>query len=141
MDMSSLFPAEAMEGVLDPPPVPHISFKAGLLRRDPATNMVTADARKGIFQIATLPADGLMHLQWRPRNTQAVEQDLIIFNGEATMAKVNSCAEGARVYVLKWREAGTRMFFWMQERDPSKDAENISTVNNILAHGPDQQQV
>lgn len=142
MDMSSLFPPDSgMANLLNARPTPHISFKAGFLTRDPSTNMVTADPRKGIFQIVTSTDDGLLHLQWRAKNSTTIDHDLILFNGETEMKQVTSCPASARVYVLKWREANTRMFFWMQGKDPSADARLITSVNNILENGPDSQQV
>lgn len=140
MDMSSLFPSEG-PGQLAAQEAPHVTFRAGILTRDPTTNQVTPDPRKGTFQITTSPEDGLMHLQWRPRNHPTVEQDLILFSGETEMKLVSSCPPTARVYVLKWREADTRMFFWMQSSDCTQDAANISAVNSILEHGPQHQQV
>lgn len=142
MDMSSLFPHDSGIGsALNPRQNAHISFKAGILNRDATSNIITADPRKGIFQIITSPEDHLMHLQWRVRNSSSVDQDLIIFNGETEMKKVTSCDASARVYVLKWKEGDTRMFFWMQGKDPSEDARLIANVNNILERGPEFQQV
>lgn len=132
--------AEAVAALLPSRPRPHISFRAGVLNRDSATNRVEADPRKGVFQIVTSTADGLMHLQWRTRASTDIEQDLIIFSGEVEVNKVNSCPPAARVYVLKWKEGGTRMFFWMQGSDPSQDVSNIASVNNLFEHGPEAAQ-
>lgn len=57
------------------------------------------------------------------------------------MKQVTSCPPAARVYVLKWKEADTRLFFWMQGTDATQDATNIAAVNNVLENGPDSQQV
>lgn len=142
MDMSSLFPPDSgLASVLSARPSPHVLFKAGLLNRDETTNMVTADDRNGIFQLITSPDDNLLHLQWRVRNVSAVDQDLILFPAETEMKPVRSASPGARVYVLKWREADKRMFFWMQGKDPTKDDSLIAQVNHILANGPDHPQV
>lgn len=141
MDMSSLFPTDGIGGVLSTQPGPHVKFPAGIMTRDSESNRVTADPRKGTFQIITL-ADGLMHMQWQPRNSETAEEDLILFGtAETEMKLCNSCPDSARVYVLRWREGDQRMFFWMQGKDPSQDAANIALVNNLLEHGPDAQQV
>lgn len=137
MDMSSLFPADAGIGsVLNALPTPHVSFNAGMLTRNETTNLVTPDERKGIFQIVTSTEDGLIHVQWRPRNQSTPDPDLIIFNADTEMKRVSSCPASARVYVLKWREADKRLFFWMQGKDPSADDTVISQVNAILENGP-----
>lgn len=141
--MSSLFPADAgMGNVLNTQPTPHVSFKAGMLTRNETTNLVTADERKGIFQIITSPEEGLTHVQWRARNQSTPDPDLIVFNGDTEMKRVSSCPAAARVYVLKWREADKRVFFWMQGKDPSADEGLIAQVNAILENGaPSNQQV
>ena len=139
--MSSFFPTDGT-AALTSQLTPHVSFRAGVLNRDPDTNRVTADPRKGTFQITTSPEDGLMHLQWRPRNVQTIEHDLILFQGETEMKQVTSCPASARVYVLRWKEqAEHRMFFWLQASDSSQDAANIAAANAILENGPDHQQV
>lgn len=130
-----------MGNIVNISPAAHISFKAGILTRDPATNLVTADPRKGIFQIATSADDGLTRLQWRPKESSTFDPDYIIFPADAEMKQVTSCPASARVYVVKWREGDTRLFFWMQGKNPSADAHLVTSVNNILLRGPDAQQV
>lgn len=135
MDMASLFPAAAL--------APHVSFKAGRLTRDEATNLVTADARKGVFQIVTTP-DELMHLQWRPRGSAPAEDDLtdlIMIPGNAVMEKVRSAGPDARVYVVKLGDLDTRLFFWMQGTDTAEDDALVASVNRVLQGGPQQEQV
>lgn len=85
--------------------------------------------------------DGLNHIQWKPRSVSDAEQDLILINGEIEMKQVTSCSPSARIYVLKWRESETRLFLWMQEKDASQDATNVTLVNSILENGPTPQQV
>ncbi|CAN8075889.1 unnamed protein product [Agarophyton chilense] len=136
MDKDGILQSGGIGGLLPSDPQPHVSFRAGILNRDPATNRVEADPRKGMFQIVTA-TDGLMHLQWRPRNSPTVEQDLILFNGDAEVQQVTSCPTSARVYVLKWKEGDTRMFFWMQGNDASQDVTNIASVNRLLESGPE----
>lgn len=142
MDMSSLFPSDGGLGsVLSARPSAHVSFKAGMMNRDETTNMVTADERKGVFQLLTSPEDNLLHLQWRARNTSTIDHDLILFPAETEMKPVTSAPASARVYVLKWKEADKRMFFWMQGKDPTKDESLVTDVNSILENGPDNAQV
>lgn len=118
-------------------PRPHVSFKAGRMTYDPATGQVTPDLRKGVLQVVTL-TDSLTHLQWRTRPNGEVdpEHDLIVFPGETEMKRVRSSP--GRVYVLKWIEASTRLFFWLQYGDDSADATNIERLNAVLRQGPHQ---
>ncbi len=116
---------------------PHVAFKAGRMNYDPATGQVTPDLRKGILQVVTAE-DSLTHLQWRTRPNGEVEQehDLIVFPGETEMKRVRSSP--SRVYVLKWIDASTRLFFWLQYGDESADAANIERLNSVLRDGPHQ---
>lgn len=118
-------------------PVVLASFPAGKMERDGST--VTADPRRGFFQIAVTQEDMLTHLQWRAKGVAMPEIDLIIFPGEAEFAPVSSSPD--RVFVLKWREGSERKFFWMQGRDPDQDHTVVESVNQILSDGPTAAQV
>ena len=134
MDMSSLFSADSGIGsVLNARPSAHITFKAGILTRDEATNAVTPDERKGVVQLVT--EENLLHWQWRPRNSSTFEHDLILFPPDNELKLVTSAPASARVYVLKWRGESQRLFFWMQGKDASRDEAIVAQVNNILTHG------
>lgn len=140
--MASLFPQEA-DPAAGADGAPHVAFKAGRMNYNSETGSVTPDERRGMLQVVTGP-DLLTHLQWRtralPGSTASVDpdHDLIIFPGLAEMKAVTSAPAGARVFVLKWIDASTRMFFWMQDADASQDAANISRLNSILQNGPGQ---
>ena len=55
-------------------------------------------------------------------------QDLIIFPGDAELSRVGQCTTG-RVYMLKFRDASSRRFFyWMQEPKESKDEDLVKKV-------------
>jgi 26S proteasome regulatory subunit N13 len=112
---------------------PLVSFRAGKMTRE--INTVTADPRRGRLELVVSPEDSLTHLQWRARGSPLghPEEDLIIFAGEADFVRVNSSPD--RVFVLKWRGADTRMFFWMQDADPSTDQANVDAINNRLSDG------
>lgn len=116
---------------------PHVSVKAGRMTYDPATGQVTPDPRKGVLQVVTAE-DSLTHLQWRTRPNGNVEpdHDLIVFPGETEMKRVRSSP--GRVYVLKWIDASTRLFFWLQYGDDSADDANIERINAVLRDGPNQ---
>lgn len=135
MDMASI-PGSEVLGSLSNDSSVHVSFRAGILTHDPTTNRVTPDPRPGVFQIMTSDADTLTHIQWKPRNSSTIEQDLILILGESEMKLVTSCPASARVYVLRWHAGDARLFLWMQEPDPSVDPTNVSLVNSILENGP-----
>lgn len=141
MDMANLFGTNVIAAGLPGQSSVHVSFRAGILTHDQTSNRVTPDPRPGMFQIWTSPEDELTHIQWKPRDSSDVEHDLILIRGEIEMKQVTSCPTSARVYVLKWRDSNTRLFLWMQERDPSVDSTNVSLVNSILENGPAVQQV
>ncbi|KAH9841604.1 adhesion regulating molecule [Rhodofomes roseus] len=109
---------------------PRIAFKAGRLFRRGNTNFIDAEPTKGAI-ILQNGEDGLLHFMWKGRSTNNVEEDLILFPGEATMVKVDQSAWG-RTYVLKFSSSNQRHFFWMQDADSSRDAEFVSNVNRLL---------
>jgi 26S proteasome regulatory subunit N13 len=110
---------------------PLVSFKAGKMTKGGST--VTADPRRGRLELVVSPEDSLTHLQWHARGTSSnsPEEDLIIFPGEADFVRVNSSPD--RVFVLKWRGADTRMFFWMQDPDASTDQGHVDAINQVLS--------
>jgi len=85
---------------------------------------------KGLVSI--VPADdGLLHFYWANRENNNVEEDLILFPGDASFVPVDE-AQGGRTYVLKFASSDKRLFFWMQDLDASKDSENALKINNAL---------
>lgn len=57
-----------------------VKFRAGKMRMESGTNLVTPDKRKGLVQIEKCE-DQLMHFKWLDRGSGVVEDDLIIFPG------------------------------------------------------------
>ena len=53
-----------------------VSFKAGKMNLDAATNLVTADKRKGQVTVEQGEHDQLMHFKWKDRTSGNVEDDL-----------------------------------------------------------------
>ncbi|KAH9947597.1 adhesion regulating molecule [Amylocystis lapponica] len=109
---------------------PRIAFKAGRSFRRGSTNFVDADPTKGAI-ILQNGDDGLLHFLWKNRSMNNVEEDLILFPSDATFQKVDQSASG-RTYVLKFASSNQRHFFWMQDADPTRDAEFVSNVNRLL---------
>ncbi|KAI8969614.1 proteasome complex subunit Rpn13 ubiquitin receptor-domain-containing protein [Trametes punicea] len=108
-----------------------LAFKAGRAFRRGNTNFVDADLTKGAILLQN-GEDGLLHFIWKNRSTSEIEEDLILFPGDATFAKVEQSAWG-RTYVLKFSSSNQRHFFWMQDADPSRDEEFVGNVNRLLA--------
>ncbi|KAI0372195.1 adhesion regulating molecule [Pilatotrama ljubarskyi] len=108
-----------------------LAFKAGRAFRRGNTNFVDADPTKGAILIQN-GEDGLLHFIWKNRSTNEIDEDLILFPGDATFAKVEQSAWG-RTYVLKFSSSNQRHFFWMQDADPSRDEEFVGNVNRLLA--------
>jgi len=108
---------------------PVVSFNAGRAHRREGTNWVDPSPVKG--RISVQPEDGLLHFFWVNRENNHVEEDLILFPGDASFVPVSE-ALGARTYVLKFSSSDQRLFFWMQDRDPVHDQENVTNLNNAL---------
>merc|ERR1719367_1500986 len=75
--------------------------------------------------------DRLIHFIWKDRNSNKIEDDLIIFPDDIEFSRVSKCTTG-RVYVLKFKSSPRRMFFWMQEPSAKKDKFYCDAVNRYL---------
>merc|ERR1719323_795035 len=75
--------------------------------------------------------DRLIHFIWKDRNSNKIEDDLIIFPDDIEFSRVSKCTTG-RVYVLKFKSSPRRMFFWMQEPSDKKDKYFCNKVNQYL---------
>ncbi|KAJ3051932.1 adhesion regulating molecule 1 [Rhizophlyctis rosea] len=93
---------------------------------------VTPEDRKGLLYLRQ--EDDLMHLCWKDRKTNAVEDDLIIFPHDAQLHKVTQ--SNGRVYVLKFQSSSQRLFFWLQEPKDDKDEETITKINSYINNPP-----
>ena len=130
--MSSLFGAPAAPSAL-------FSMKAGKMAL--AGTTVTSDDRKGMLLIRKAD-DGLMHLIWQDRGAGTVEDDLIVFPGDATMRQIPACKDGFAM-VLEFT-TGRKLFFWSQEmrkkgldwtkaEDVTKELELVQKANSYLS--------
>ena len=111
-----------------------------------AGTTVTADPRKGILSLKK-SEDGLMHLIWKDRTTNAVEEDLIVFPGDATLRHLDVCKDGY-VMLLEFTQTKRKLFFWSQERrkkgldfskpeDVSKEKALLEKANRALTGTPE----
>ncbi|OQV12308.1 Proteasomal ubiquitin receptor ADRM1 [Hypsibius exemplaris] len=107
-----------------------VEFKAGRMTMEGKT--VKADPRAGIVYIIKSEEDSLLHFCWKERAAATAEDDLIVFANDVELKKVPQCKDG-RVFVLKVKETGRKLFYWIQEPDAAKDDENLKKVSEYLA--------
>jgi len=91
---------------------------------------VDPSTTKGLISVAPSD-DGLLHFYWANRENNNIEEDLILFPGDASFVPVQQ-VQGGRTYVLKFASSDQRFFFWMQDADPSRDEELVTKINNAL---------
>jgi 4-diphosphocytidyl-2C-methyl-D-erythritol kinase len=47
------------------------------------------------------------------------------------MKRVPECTTG-RVYLLQFKSSNQKLFFWMQDKDESKDEERVAKLNRLI---------
>ncbi|KAF9900018.1 adhesion regulating molecule 1 [Linnemannia zychae] len=109
-----------------------LQFKAGRCLRDGTTNIVKPDATKGLVYMEE--EEGLLHFFWKNRTTNTVEDDLILFPGDAELLKVDECTTG-RVLVLKFKSSSQKLFFWLQEPNSDRDLIILQQANSLINQG------
>eukprot|EP00056_Hartaetosiga_gracilis_P014151 m.239851 g.239851 ORF g.239851 m.239851 type:complete len:371 (+) comp14132_c0_seq1:67-1179(+) len=77
---------------------------------------------------------GLTTFNWVNRDTNSVEEQLIVFPHSQKFLKCKSAPESSRVYYLKINDA--RHFFWMQDADASNDELNCENLNKSMNGQP-----
>ncbi|ETV65894.1 hypothetical protein, variant 2 [Aphanomyces astaci] len=113
-----------------------VEFNAGKMTavaKEPGSTklIVTPDIQKG--KIALVRGDDqLLHFQWKNRTTGANVDDYILFPQDATFEKVDTSRPQDRVYVLQYKGSARRFFYWLQNKDSSKDAEQAKKVNDLI---------
>lgn len=103
---------------------------------------VTADPRKGLL-VLRKSEDGLMHLIWKDRTADSVVEDLIVFEGDASIRRLEECKDGYAM-LLEFSQTARKLFFYSQEPrkkgldwdDITKEKELMDKVNTILTGGP-----
>lgn len=107
-----------------------LAFKAGRAFRREGTNIVEPSPTKGAIYL-TNGEDGLLHFIWKNRDTNTIEEDLILFPSDASFVKVSQSPSG-RVYVLKFSSSNQRHFFWMQDASAARDREFSQNLDGML---------
>ena len=77
-----------------------VSFKAGKMNLDAATNLVTADKRKGQVTVEQGEHDQLMHFKWKDRSSGNVEDDLSKFRIQSSFKIGTNCAYASSLIKL-----------------------------------------
>jgi 26S proteasome regulatory subunit N13 len=111
-----------------------VSFNAGKMTAKASANgkfTVTPQLEKGKVCLSR-GDDQLLHFQWVDRQTGASPEDFIIFPDDAHFAKVDTGRPGDRVYILQYKNSSRRFFFWMQNKDASRDEELVKKVNECM---------
>eukprot|EP00040_Diaphanoeca_grandis_P018262 m.95929 g.95929 ORF g.95929 m.95929 type:complete len:375 (+) comp26855_c4_seq1:137-1261(+) len=124
----SLF-AEAPGGGAPPSNSYLCSFNAGKCIID-SQNVVTAQKEKGV--VCVYMAEGMPNFQWKSRETPSQEDSpMFLFPGDGNFRKCKS-AKDARVYYLHIQASNVRKFFWMQDKDDTKDTENCKRMDDVI---------
>ena len=113
-----------------------VSMRAGKMNLEGTT--VTADERKGLL-VLRKSDDGLMHLIWKDRGTNVPVDDFIVFEGDATIRRVEECKDGFAMLV-EFSQMDRKLFFYSQEprkkgsgwEDTSKEKALLDKVNAVL---------
>ncbi|CAK9293483.1 unnamed protein product [Gordionus sp. m RMFG-2023] len=105
-----------------------IEMKAGKMYLKGDT--IFPDKRKGLLYLYRSD-DALVHFCWKDRTTGLVEDDLILFPDDVEVKKIESCKDG-RIYLLKFKSAQNKQFYWMQESKVEKDEENWKKIIDIV---------
>ncbi|KAL4468890.1 hypothetical protein ABPG72_009160 [Tetrahymena utriculariae] len=108
--------------------VKEYSFKAGIMNLDPTTKKVTADKRKGTVKIGCT-LEGEKPFTWTPEGATEPEFEYAVMQDDATL---ELSKQMKRVTILRFKSDTSIFFFWIQEKDASKDAEIISRVQEII---------
>lgn len=111
-----------------------VEFDSGVLNFDPATKKVTPDARRGKVKVF-INADQETHFVWTDLKTNKQDIDIIVFQGDASFNKVKNST--GRVFYLKFESYDEKFFFWIQEKDTTKDDDICKRVNDLINFDPD----
>ncbi|CAO3563893.1 unnamed protein product [Mortierella alpina] len=112
-----------------------LQFRAGRCFREDDTHTVKPDPAKGLVYMDE--EDGLMHFYWKNRTTNTLDDDLILFPGDAELVTVPECTTG-RVVMLKFKSSSQKLFFWLQEANTDRDAIILQQANALINQGMEE---
>ncbi|KAF8978626.1 hypothetical protein BGZ46_006269 [Entomortierella lignicola] len=82
--------------------------------------------------------DDLMHFYWKNRTTNTVDDDLILFPGDAELKIVPECTTG-RVLMLQFKSSSQKLFYWLQEANADRDQIILQQANSLINQGQDDE--
>jgi 26S proteasome regulatory subunit N13 len=83
-----------------------VEIQAGIMQYD--GKMCTPDRRKGIIVIKK--EQGYCQFEWQDATTKQAIEQMMIFEGDCSFAKVKQSED--RVYVLTFKDTKKRNFYW-----------------------------
>ena len=90
---------------------------------------VTADRRRGTIKVIK-DAQGVISFQWMDAGSNNPTDNIMVFPGDAKFEKVKQTQD--RVYLLEFHANKQRWFYWFQDADKDKDAENCEKIHKII---------
>ncbi|KAG0278267.1 hypothetical protein BGZ95_004343 [Linnemannia exigua] len=117
--------------------LPLLEFKAGRCFRTTGTDTVKPDPTKGLVYLEE--EDGLMHFFWKNRISGEIEDDLILFPGDAELIAVPQCTTG-RVVMLQFKSSSQKLFYWLQEVSTARDQIILQHVNSLIHSQEDEEE-
>ncbi|OCF37108.1 hypothetical protein I316_01013 [Kwoniella heveanensis BCC8398] len=107
-----------------------ISIAAGRSHRRGDSKFVDADPTKGLLELRSEDGE-FTHFSWKSRVSGQVEDELLIFPGEATFTQVEQDASG-RTHILKFSSSDQKYFFWIQKSSREAIARARVDIDNLL---------
>jgi len=96
-----------------------------------ADGMVEPELEKGLLYVHRSREDMLVHLCWKNRKSDSVLDDLIVFEGDASVKLIKQLPEH-RVFFVKMNQNNERKFYWFQHTDKETDTTLITDLNEAL---------
>jgi hypothetical protein len=104
-----------------------VEVKAGRMNFD--GKKVVADKRRGAIKVVRDP-QGIKQFQWVEAGSNNPFENIMVFPGDAKFEKVKQSKD--RVYLLEFHQSKQRHFYWFQDKDTEKDAENCKKIHNLI---------
>ncbi|WWC73527.1 uncharacterized protein I206_107499 [Kwoniella pini CBS 10737] len=107
-----------------------ISIAAGRSQRREGSKFVDALPEKGTLELRSEDGE-YTHFTWKNRVTGQVEDELLVFPGEATFEKVDQDPSG-RTHILKFSSSDQKYFFWIQKSDQQVIIRAQVDIDNLI---------
>ncbi|WWC92986.1 uncharacterized protein L201_007950 [Kwoniella dendrophila CBS 6074] len=107
-----------------------ISIAAGRSSRREGSKFVDALPDKGLLELRSEDGE-FTHFSWKNRTTGQVEDELLIFPGEATFERVEQDVSG-RTHILKFSSSDQKYFFWIQKSDQQAILRAQVDIDNLI---------